>query len=73
MFEELKAKYDAWVKGKWTKVVQGVDQIAYVSLWYLRSTPARDRHQSTRWYQKEGDKLGDKPHGYRQGDLERSR
>ena len=50
MFEQLKAEYDAWVKGEYAKVAQGVDPFTHVLLWYLRSTSARDYHHPARWH-----------------------
>ena len=71
MFEQLKAEYDAWVKGKHINTVQaGVVQT--VLLCCSRSTTTRDNYHSARWHREEGDELADKSHGYRQGDFERS-
>jgi len=50
MFEQLKAEYDAWVKGEYTKVAQGVDPLTLVLLLCLRSTPARDHHHPAGWH-----------------------
>jgi hypothetical protein len=50
MFEQLKAEYDAWVKGEYTKVSQGVDPFTFVSLRCLRSTPARYHHHPAGWH-----------------------
>lgn len=50
MFEQLKTEYDAWVKGKYSKVPRGVGPIIYVSLRCLRSTPTRDYRYPAKWH-----------------------
>jgi len=39
MFQELKAEYDSWVKGEYTRVAQGVELITNVSLWCASDQP----------------------------------
>ena len=73
MFEQLKAEYEAWVKGKYIKSFGGRPDCEPFVVDSFRSTPAGDYNHSARWHWKEGDELGDEPHGYRQRDLERSR
>lgn len=50
MFQQLKAEYDSWVKGKYSRATRGVDLITNVSLWRYRPTATRDHYYSARWY-----------------------
>jgi hypothetical protein len=48
MFEHLKAEYDGWVKGKYTKVVRAIDLNPNACC--SRPTATRDHHHSARWF-----------------------
>lgn len=58
MFEQLKAEYDAWVKGKYAEVAQKVDPFTYVSLWCLQINPDKRSPSPCRMAVKRRERVG---------------